>query len=186
MFLLLLQGLELNLTTVIVASLGLLGTALGVYQAIKSSRIQVETKQLEIRAQTFEVEVNAKQKAQETEITATREILTSWKEQSAGQSIRIGQVETDLRTTTDLHNSCERRCAKLEGQVEMLSSLQGITTGKMNAQNFRQDAQDARQNVQEERQNAQEGKQVGNLTRIEKVEKVDINADQVEVKSDKK
>ncbi|MDQ3747988.1 MAG: hypothetical protein M3367_03070 [Acidobacteriota bacterium] len=166
---------------------GVVGTVIGVLATYKASQLKTQTAQLEIHAKTFEVETVAKQEIAKTEITATQTLLESWKEQSNGQAGRIDQIEAELKHCTENHNRCEVKCAKLEGKVEMLTSLQGVTIGKVNTQSERQDLQYQRQDLQEERQNTQEERQNFIETKTINdskltVEKVDIEAGIVEVK----
>lgn len=178
---------------------GVLGSLIGVYATLKANRLKTETvqmetqlknetAQLEIKAKSFEVETLAQQQIAATEITATQTLLESWKEQSKGQATRIDAIEEDLKHCTESHNQCEVKCAKLEGKIEMLSTLQGVTSGRVSTQSDRQDLQEERQNTQEERQNFLETKTIisgepvvdGKLN----VSKVNIKADSVEVEND--
>lgn len=188
---LLFQGLQFDTGTIIGIIAGVVSSGIAVYATVKTSRLKADTAQQEINFKTFEVDTVAKQKAVETELSSTQKILESWQGMSLGQASRIEQIESANKHLNELHSNCEVRCARLEGKVEMLSTLQGVTTGRMQVQSERQDAQSDRQNRQENRQNSQEERQNAldsSLTQTDlkvtdlKAEKVDIEADTVEVK----
>ncbi len=183
---LLFQGLQFDTGTIVGIVGGVVSSAIAVYATIKTSRLKADTAQHEVNFKTFEVQTEAKQKAVETELSATQKILESWQDMSAGQANRIEQIESDNKHLNEANNKCEVRCARLEGKVEMLSTLQVAASGKMEVQVERQDAQNDRQDRQEVRQDTQEQRQntmdSGLHATDMKVGKMDVQADSVEVK----
>lgn len=178
LFLFLFQGLGVDTGTIIGILAGVISSSIAVYATVKTSRLKADTAQQEINFKTFEVETVAKQNAVETELSSTQRILESWQGMSSKQAARIEQIEADNKHINAQNNLCEVRCARLEGKVEMLSNMQGITLGKMEIQGDRQDAQNDRQDRQEVRQDTQEQRQ---NTMSDGMQETDMKADKVAI-----